>query len=258
MASLEAMLLTSRGAVSVAAMVEALDDGRPSRSPRGTKGAQAAAGTAEEEATSGLEPDGAPEPSSGGEAVGEAELLPMPPLPESGLAVEIRAALEQLREAWDRPERGLRLERVAGGWRFVTPPQLDATLRIFHGVQARQRLSQAALEVLAIVAHRQPVTQPEINFIRGTSSSGVVRTLLDRKLLRIAGRKKVVGKPFLYRTTREFLLHFGLERVEDIPEPETLVEDTATLALDGGEGLDDLDASEPVDSRDRTFDHDPS
>ena len=106
----------------------------------------------------------------------------------------------------------------------MTPPQFDHYLRIFHGIASRQKLSQAALEVMAIVAHRQPVTLPEINFIRGANSAAVTRTLLDRKLIRLAGRKKVVGKPFLYRTTKEFLLHFGLEKAEDLPDPEDLVE----------------------------------
>ena len=79
--------------------------------------------------------------------------------------------------------------------------------------------------MLAIVAHRQPVTLPEINFIRGANSASVVRTLLERKLLRLAGRKKVVGKPFLYRTSKEFLIHFGLERAEDLPDPEEMAKD---------------------------------
>lgn len=140
-------------------------------------------------------------------------------------ADEIRETLETILGSWDRPESGLRLEKVAGGWRCVTPPELDPYLRAFHGIAARQRLSQAALEVLAIVAHRQPVTLPEVNFIRGANSSSTVRTLLDRRLLRMAGRKKVVGKPFLYRTSREFLLHFGLERPEDLPDPEELIQD---------------------------------
>ena len=142
----------------------------------------------------------------------------------------VTEVLEHLSETWDRPDRGIRLERVAGGWRSVTVPMLDPYLRSYHGITARQRLSQAALEVLAIVAHRQPVTLPEINFIRGANSVGVVRNLLDRKLLRMAGRKKVVGKPFLYRTTREFLLHFGLERAEDLPDPEEMVKDESLSA----------------------------
>ena len=142
---------------------------------------------------------------------------------ESVGAEAVTEVIEAIAADWDRPESGVRLEGVAGGWRCVTPPQLDAYLRSFHGISARHRLSQAALEVLAIVAHREPITMPEINFIRGTNSAGVVRTLLDRSLLRVSGRKRVVGKPFLYRTTKEFLVHFGLDRPEDLPDPEELV-----------------------------------
>ena len=142
----------------------------------------------------------------------------------------ITSVLHDLQLEWDTSRRGVRLESVAGGWRCVTPPQLDPYLRAYHGIAARQRLSQAALEVLAIVAHRQPVTLPEVNFIRGTNSTGVVRTLLDRELLRVSGRKKVVGKPFLYRTTSKFLVHFGLERPEDLPDPEELVAEEAVSA----------------------------
>jgi segregation and condensation protein B len=144
---------------------------------------------------------------------------------------DLLKVFETVGESWDRPDSGLRLEKVADGWRCATPPALDPYLRSFHGIAARQRLSQAALEVLAIVAHRQPVTLPEVNFLRGANSASVVRTLLERKLLRMAGRKKVVGKPFLYRTSREFLVHFGLEKAEDLPDPEELVKDAA-LAVD--------------------------
>lgn len=138
---------------------------------------------------------------------------------------EVELVLDSVAAAWDRPDSGIRLERVADGWRCVTPASLDSYLQSYHGIAARQRLSQAALEVLAIIAHRQPVTLPEINFIRGANSASVVRTLLERKLLKMAGRKKVVGKPFLYRTSKEFLIHFGLERAEDLPDPEELVRD---------------------------------
>jgi segregation and condensation protein B len=138
---------------------------------------------------------------------------------------EVESVLESVAELWERPDSGVRLERVAGGWRCVTPAELDGFLRSYHGIAARQRLSQAALEVLAIAAHRQPVTLPEINFIRGANSASVLRTLLERKLLRVAGRKKVVGKPFLYRTSKEFLVHFGLERPEDLPDPEEMIKD---------------------------------
>jgi segregation and condensation protein B len=145
-------------------------------------------------------------------------------------AEQVEDALVSMVGAWDRPESGIRLEKVADGWRCITPAALDSYLRSYHGIAARQRLSQAALEVLAIVAHRQPVTLPEINFIRGANSASVVRTLLERKLLRMAGRKKVVGKPFLYRTSKGFLIHFGLERPEDLPDPEELVRDETIFA----------------------------
>jgi len=154
------------------------------------------------------------------EAAGDAEVT----------ATLVEEILAELQEACDRKDRGVRVERVGGGWRFVTPPQLDPHLRTYHGIAARQRLSQAALEVLAIVGHRQPVTLPEINFIRGANSTGVVRTLLDRSLIRVAGRKKVVGKPFLYRTTKEFLVHFGLDRPEDLPDPEELIREESVSA----------------------------
>jgi segregation and condensation protein B len=145
-------------------------------------------------------------------------------LAEDGVSASaVEEALASLQSEWEEADRALRLERVASGWRAVTVAQLDPYLRAFHGVTARQRLSQAALEVLSIVAHREPVTLPEVNFIRGANSASVVRTLLDRKLLRVAGRKRVVGKPFLYRTTKDFLIHFGLESVNDLPDPEELL-----------------------------------
>ncbi len=147
-------------------------------------------------------------------------------LGEDGPSPEnIEAALTEIQKSLESSEHGFRLERVAGGWRYVTLPELDDSLRTFHGLAAKQRLSQAALEVLSIVAHRQPVTLPEINFVRGANSTGVIRTLLDRALIRLAGRKKVVGKPFLYRTTKEFLIHFGLDRIEELPEPEKMIQD---------------------------------
>lgn len=131
----------------------------------------------------------------------------------------VSEALERLAERYRAPGHGLLLERVAGGWRLATRPELEAALRTFAGVRARARLSQAALETLAIIAYRQPVTLPEINFLRGVNSAGVIRTLLERRLVRVAGRKQVVGTPLLYRTTREFLVHFGLDDLSGLPAP---------------------------------------
>ncbi len=131
----------------------------------------------------------------------------------------VAEALDRLAERCRAPGRGLVLERVAGGWRLATRPELEGAIRAFAGERARSRLSQAALETLAIVAYRQPVTLPEINFLRGVSSAAVVRTLLERRLVRVAGRKPVVGTPLLYRTTRAFLVHFGLDDLAGLPAP---------------------------------------
>jgi segregation and condensation protein B len=122
------------------------------------------------------------------------------------------------------PNQGVRAEEVAGGIRLVTRPDLHVYLRRLFDLTGRSRLSMAALETLAIVAYRQPITGPEIQELRGVNSSGVLKTLLERRLVRIAGRKLVVGKPFLYATTRDFLIHFGLRNLDELPPLEEFEE----------------------------------
>jgi segregation and condensation protein B len=139
-------------------------------------------------------------------------------LPEK-LVEEAVAALE---EACAAEGRGVRLDRVAGGLRLVTRPEYDYPVRRLLGLDGKTKLSMAALETLAIVSYRQPVTGPEIAELRGVNSSSSLRTLLDRKLITTAGRKEVVGTPFLYKTTKEFLVHFGLNGLGDLPKPEEL------------------------------------
>ena len=134
-------------------------------------------------------------------------------------------ALVQVLERYRGGEdRGIVAEEVAGGIRLVTRPELHGWLKRFFEVSGSHKLSMPALETLAIVAYRQPVTAPEIQELRGVSSSGVIKTLLERRLVRIAGRKPVVGKPFIYRTTREFLMHFGLAHIDDLPPLEEFEE----------------------------------
>jgi len=144
----------------------------------------------------------------------------------------VEEALRRLAADAERAERGIRLEEVAGAWRFVTRPEFDALLRKFHEVSERSRLSLAALETLAIIAYRQPITLPEIQEVRGVNSASVLNTLFEKKLITTAGRKSVVGSPFLYRTTAEFLVRFGLKDVEDLPRPEELAEDLAATVGD--------------------------
>lgn len=132
--------------------------------------------------------------------------------------------LEEIRRSLEERNGGFHLEHAAGGYRLATRPEQDPFLRKFFARKNEGRLSLAALETLAIVAYRQPVTSPEISDIRGVNSSGVLRTLLERRMIRIAGRKNVVGSPFLYRTTREFLIHFGLNDIRDLPKLEELAD----------------------------------
>ncbi len=144
----------------------------------------------------------------------------------------VQAALSTLAAAADTSERGVRLEQVAGGWRFVTRPEFDSLLRRFHDVTERSRLSLAALETLAIIAYRQPITLPEIQEIRGVNSSSVLKTLFEKKLVTTAGKKPVVGTPFYYRTTSDFLVRFGLNDIEELPKPEEIEEDLAATVGD--------------------------
>jgi segregation and condensation protein B len=145
---------------------------------------------------------------------------------------QVKDAIEIVLQRHTVPASGLILERVAGGYRLATRPEHEGPLRQYLGFRSRARLSQAALETLAIVAYRQPITMPEINFLRGVNCAAVVRTLLERKLIAVAGRKQVVGTPLLYRTTKEFLVHFGLEDLAALPSPE----EAAHVAGEGSSG----------------------
>ncbi len=133
----------------------------------------------------------------------------------------IEAVVERYRES---SLRGILIDEVAGGLRLVSRPDLHGYLRRFFEVSGTNKLSMAALETLAVVAYRQPVTGPEIQELRGVNSSGVLKKLLERRLVRIAGRKEVVGKPFLYATTRDFLMHFGLRTLKELPPLEQFEE----------------------------------
>jgi segregation and condensation protein B len=135
---------------------------------------------------------------------------------------EVEEALAAIEAACQADGRGIRLDRVAGGVRLVSRPEFDYPVRRLLGLEGKTKLSMAALETLAIVAYRQPVTAPEVMELRGVNSASSVRTLLDRKLITTAGRKEVVGTPFLYKTTKEFLVHFGLNDLSALPKPEEL------------------------------------
>jgi len=139
--------------------------------------------------------------------------------PEAGREA-VAAQLEEIRRVLDANVGGFMLEQAAGGWRLATRAEHDAVLRKYFAKKGENRMSIAALETLAIIAYRQPITAPEVSDIRGVNSTAVIRTLLERRMIRVSGRKNVVGSPFLYRSTREFLIHFGLNDIRDLPRLE--------------------------------------
>ncbi len=145
--------------------------------------------------------------------------------------------------------RGVLVEDVGGGVRLATRPEVVGWLRRFFDVSGGNKLSMAALETLAIIAYRQPITGPEIQELRGVNPAGVVKTLLERRMVRIVGRKEVVGKPFLYGSTREFLVHFGLNSLKDLPPLEEFEETFGSGDASAVAGLAEL-AGLPQESED--------
>jgi len=135
---------------------------------------------------------------------------------------EVEAVIASLNDQYTASGRAFRIERVAGGYRMMTLPAYGAVMRRAREVSASGKLSQAALETLAIVAYRQPITRADVETIRGVACGEVLRTLLDRRLIRIAGRAEEVGRPMLYGTTREFLEAFGLASLSDLPQASDL------------------------------------
>lgn len=143
----------------------------------------------------------------------------------------VKAKLQELIDNLERPEHGIQIRQVAGGYQLASKPEHHDVLRKFvKSLKPPLRLSKAALETLAVIAYRQPVTLPEIDAIRGVDCGGVIHTLLEKKLVVTAGRKSVVGRPILYRTSRDFLVHFGLKDVGDLPSLREF-EDLARQAL---------------------------
>jgi len=197
------------------------------------------------------------------EAVLEAILFVAPePLPrerllelfEEGEREAAGQALETVLERHRGGEgRGIMVEEVGGGFRLVSRPELHPYLKRFFQVTGRSRLSMAALETLAIIAYRQPLTGPEVSELRGAQSTTVLKTLLERRMIRIAGRKQVVGKPFLYATTREFLLHFGLGALGDLPPLEEMEE---LFSMESGGEPPLLDREEEVARESAALDDD--
>src|SRR6476661_1803286 len=140
---------------------------------------------------------------------------------EDEVKSRVRIALEELTDDCAASDRGVEIRQIAGGYRMSTKPEQHDVVRDFaKSLKPPIRLSLQALETLAVIAYKQPVTVPEISEIRGVDASGVIGTLLDRKLITTAGRKAVVGRPMLYKTTRDFLMRFGLRDLTELPSLE--------------------------------------
>jgi segregation and condensation protein B len=154
----------------------------------------------------------------------------------------VSALLTQLTAEFDRPEHGLTIQEVAGGFKMATKPEHHESVRAFvKSLKPPLKLSLPALETLAVVAYKQPITAPEIMEIRGVQGAGVLKTLLDRKLIAAAGRKNVIGKPILYKTTKEFLIQFGLKDLTELPSLKEF-EELARMSI----AEDEQPAAEPA------------
>jgi segregation and condensation protein B len=164
---------------------------------------------------------------------------------------DVAAAVQSLKAEYEtRP--GLQFVEIAGGYQIVTRPELHEWVRRLFNERSTQKLTVQALETLAVIAYKQPITALEISEIRGVNTAGVLSTLLDRHLIKIVGRKNVVGRPFLYATTREFLIRFGLNDLNDLPKVEDMSE---ALGFDPPAGLTEIAPREemlPLDMDDES------
>jgi segregation and condensation protein B len=150
---------------------------------------------------------------------------------------EARAALDLLTAAYQTDDRGIEVRKVAGGWKFYTKAQHHDVVRKFiKSLQPPLRLTMPALETLAVIAYKQPATAPEINEIRGVNVGGVLKTLLEKRLITTAGRKEVIGRPILYRTSKQFLMRFGLSDLDELPSLKEF-EQLAQAALGSDAGI---------------------
>ena len=171
---------------------------------------------------------------------------------------EIEQALARLKEDYAQEGRGLHLAEIAGGYRIVTKPDYAPWIKRLDKVKPPAKLSRSALESLAIIAYKQPIVRAEIEQIRGVETSGVLRTLLERKLVRIVGRKEEPGRPIMYGTTKFFLEHFGLRDLSQLPPLREFKElgesEQATLPMDEEQGREEAQALLRIDESEERSD----
>src|SRR5271154_2488529 len=168
--------------------------------------------------------------------------------------MEARTALDFLVASYQIDERGIEVRKVAGGWKFYTKAQHHDVVRKFiKSLQPPLRLTMPALETLAVIAYKQPVTVPEINEIRGVHVGGVINTLLEKRLITTAGRKEVIGRPILYRTSKQFMMRFGLSDLDELPSLKEF-EALAQAALGSDEGIAESDPEESAAANQEVID----
>ncbi len=167
----------------------------------------------------------------------------------------VQASLDELVVSYASEERGIEVRAVAGGYKLYTKPQQhDVVRRFIKSLRPPLRLTMPALETLAVIAYKQPVTSPEISEIRGVNTSGVISTLLDKRLITTAGRKEVIGRPILYKTSKEFLMRFGLSDLEELPSLKEF-EALAREALGSDEGVAEVASDEWQVASEGTSEH---
>ncbi len=137
---------------------------------------------------------------------------------------DVEAAIEELNKKYDEQNLSFRIIKISGGYLFATRPEYAKYVGYLSSEKSKRRLSQAALETLAIIAYKQPLTKPELETIRGVNSDYILNMLLEKNLIAITGRAETIGRPLLYGTTNEFLKYFGLDKLSDLPKPREIEE----------------------------------
>lgn len=160
-------------------------------------------------------------------SLSEAKMKTVLGIEDDDATAQIKAAIDSLNSSYDADARAFRIERIAGGFRVMTREELAPLVSRLHAERQQQKLSQAALETLSIIAYRQPVMRAEIEVIRGVACGDVLRGLMDRRLVKIVGRAEELGRPMLYGTTKDFLKIFGLANLNDLPEVQGLMREAS-------------------------------
>ena len=178
---------------------------------------------------------------------------------EEATQEQIEAQLARLKQAYDDRSAGIMLAEIAGGYQLVTRPEYAAWLRKFRSVKVSTRLSKPALETLAIIAYKQPITRTEMEVIRGVNIGGIMRNLMERRLVKIVGKKDVPGRPMLYGTTPEFLQYFGLKDLSALPTLKEFQElEAGEEVMEEVVGEEDAEAAEAQASEDTATSGEPT